>query len=96
MTYRLTVEAEADLIDIWQYTARTWGLAQADTYLADFEACFGGLQGVPGRRWPEIDKRLRSVRCREHVVFWLETGAPLVVAVLHGRMDLMVRLRGRL
>jgi plasmid stabilization system protein ParE len=31
--------AEADLLDIGEYTLRTWGLEQTDRYLSQLEAC---------------------------------------------------------
>lgn len=34
--YRLTPKAEADLEDIWFYTAESWSPAQADRYIDAF------------------------------------------------------------
>jgi toxin ParE1/3/4 len=33
VTYRLSSRAEADLADIWVYSAEQWGIEQADRYL---------------------------------------------------------------
>lgn len=33
MTYRLSRRAEADLAEIWDYSAEQWGVDQADRYL---------------------------------------------------------------
>jgi len=33
MTYRLSARAEADLTDIWLYSAEQWGIDRADHYI---------------------------------------------------------------
>ena len=33
MTYRLSAKAEADLTDIWSYSAEQWGVDRADRYV---------------------------------------------------------------
>ena len=68
---RISVEAEADIDRIADYTTSTWGLRQTNQYLAKLEDGFDLLAQNPGR----------------HVVFYLpEPGGVLVVRVLHQQM----------
>ena len=98
--YVLTVDAEADLREIVRYTRRKWGDAQTRTY-ADklargIELLVGGDQAF--KDMTDLSPGLRMSRCEhQHIFCLLREDAPaLVVAILHERMDLMVRLAARL
>lgn len=41
---RKSTEAEEDLVDIWMYSLREWGIRQADKYLDELEAGFAQLE----------------------------------------------------
>jgi toxin ParE1/3/4 len=97
----ITPLAESDLLGIWNYTADTWGVEQANRYLRDFDACFSAITAgtimakrpLPGR------PRLQSMRCQHHYVFFLtakQSGKPIIIAILHENMDLIARLKERL
>ena len=98
--YRLTPDAEDDLLEIAIYTIRRWGLQQADVYEAALVGCFQTIgQGKEQSSAPITHRpELQVTRCRHHYVFSLrEKNSPaLIVAILHEKMDLMVRLRERL
>ena len=98
--YELTPDAETDLLDIALYTLKTWGLEQTDIYEAALESNFKGIGTGETRTRAVFEHRpeLRVCRCEHHYVFALlrEDEVPLIVAVLHEKMDLMVRLRERL
>lgn len=95
---RLTRAAEADLEDIWLYTFERWGPAKADAYFEEIAACMHAIAdgasrssviaGLPGE--------VRVHRCARHFIFVLNEGRPIVIAILHGRMDLLTRIKGRL
>jgi toxin ParE1/3/4 len=99
-TYDLTPEAKQDVRNIWLYTGEQWGERQADRYIALLEACFRRLAGRRARsktfseRYPQV----QVTRCQQHYVFFLrpEGQKPLIIAVLHGRMDMLTRLGNRL
>ena len=38
---------------------------------------------------------LCSLRCRQHIIFYLDEELPIVIAVFHENMDIMSRLRKR-
>ena len=95
----LTTAAERDLAGVWDYTFDTWGADQADRYLEHLEACCERIAAGEAviQSFPEIDARLGSHHCEHHYIFFLATDdKPIVVAVLHERMDLMTRLQDRL
>jgi len=100
LSYRLTLDAEDDLLGIAIYTIETWGLDQADRYEAALVQCFETIADRSARTRAPIPHRpeLRVCRCEHHYVFALqEEGSPtLILAVFHEKMDLMVRLRERL
>ncbi|MCH9806580.1 MAG: type II toxin-antitoxin system RelE/ParE family toxin [Alphaproteobacteria bacterium] len=97
--YVLTNEAECDIESIWEYTCKKWGPDQADLYLSKRDA---GCEAIAGgkavsRSFADIDPRLNCCHCEHHYVFFLETGdLPIIIAVLHERMDLMKRLVDRM
>ena len=98
--YKLTPDAENDLLKIATYTIETWGLEQADRYGASLEGCFVAIADGSARSRAPLPHRpeLRVYRCQHHYVFaFINEDAPaLIVAVLHEKMDLMSRLRERL
>jgi len=98
--FKLTLDAEHDLLGIAIYTVETWGLAQADRYDADLVRHFEGLGRGDVRTSTPISRRpeLQASRCLHHYVFSLhdEKKAPLILAMLHEKMDLMTRLAERL
>ena len=98
--YRLTPDAEEDLLKIAIYTIETWGLQQADAYEAALESCFQAIGEREAHTSAPITHRpeLQVTRCQHHYVFWLreQNTHALIVAILHEKMDLMVRLRERL
>lgn len=98
--YLLTEAAEADLRSIIRYTANQWGVVQAQRYTAALEQ---GMSRLAVRQGAYSDMSalypaLLMARCEHHYLFCLpRTKAPaLIVAILHERMDLMVRLEDRL
>ncbi|MDR3450619.1 MAG: type II toxin-antitoxin system RelE/ParE family toxin [Alphaproteobacteria bacterium] len=92
---RKTRQVEQDLIDIWLYTAEKWGEAQADKYLRALETRFEEISrgAVPLKILAEA---IRYVRCEHHFIFVLAGKKPVVVTVLHEKMDLLTRLKKRL
>lgn len=98
--YDLTPAARQDVRDIWLYTAEQWGERQADRYTGFLETCCRRIAGKKARsktfseRYPQV----QVTRCQQHYVFFLhpEGQKPLIVAVLHGRMDMLSRIGERL
>ncbi len=99
-TWELTDGADADLVGIARYTIDTWGEEQAGRYASALERHFGAISKKPdqGRIFLSHRPELRATRCEHHYVFHLIRAkqSPLILAVLHERMDLMARLSKRL
>lgn len=98
--YKLTELCEHDLEEIARYTIETWGVDQAKRYQAALEAHFKaiGRGQAQGRVFLNHLPTLISTRCELHVIFSIqrEGTCPLIIAVLHERMDLISRLQDRL
>ena len=81
--------AEDDLLGIADYTVRTWGRAQAVTYLDKLEARCQRLRDSPalGRLCDNVRPGLRRMAQGRHVVFYREErGGILVSRILHQSM----------
>jgi toxin ParE1/3/4 len=88
-TLRFSRRAEADLLNIAEYTLRTWGNGQTALYLNELEACCKRLADSPalGRPCDEIRPGLHRLEHGKHVVFYRqERGGILVSRILHERM----------
>ena len=99
-SFAYALEAQNELADIVRYTARQWGAAQARKYAAQLDAAANDLASGQGvfKAWDDVLEGLRVKAVGSHLVFCVVRPGqlPLVLAVLHQRMDLMVRLKGRL
>ncbi|GFM31285.1 type II toxin-antitoxin system RelE/ParE family toxin [Novosphingobium sp. PY1] len=98
--YVLTAAAEDDLRSIVRYTRKQWGSAQVRSYIAKLEQDIVRLASGQGpfKEMGELYPGLRLVHCEHHYIFCLPRGAEpaLIVAILHERMDLVMRLESRL
>ena len=96
--YRLTRQAAADLQDIYRYTRRTWGAAQAARYASQLQQCFTRLAVRPhtGRKREELQPPgLHSFVQGSHVIFYQpQPYGVLIVRVLHGSQDVGRHLGG--
>jgi toxin ParE1/3/4 len=89
---RITPTAKAHLIDIWLYTANTWGEARADSYLMEIDKKFQTLVANPsiGKSRPEIKNGYHSIPANKHVVFYTITEEYVnIIGILHARMDIL-------
>ncbi len=90
-----TLEAEQDLIEIWRYTTDKWGEAQANKYLHKIESCFEKIsQGIATLKI--LTENIQFIRCEHHYIFVHTAKKPIVIAVLHEKMDILTRLKKRL
>jgi len=91
VTFYLTQEAERDVIDIYLYSAGTFGPAQADAYHDKLDASFRLLADQPymARIRTEIDPPVRVHACGVHIIIYSvqPDESVLIVRVRHGRED---------
>jgi toxin ParE1/3/4 len=94
--YRKTRRADEDLKEIYRYTRRMWGRAQAMRYIRGLEQRFKALAINPlsGITREELQPEgLRSFVHGSHVVFYQQQPyGVLIVRVLHGRQDVRTHL----
>ena len=97
-SYDLTLAAETDLRDIWRYTYKKWGLEQAEKYFDQIEACCEavGDRRARSKTLARLQEGVHIHRCEHHFIVWLIGNRPIIIAILHERMDLMRRLKDRL
>lgn len=91
MTFRLSRQAEEDVIRIYLYTTDTFGIMQADAYHDKLEATFNllGAQPYMARERTEIDPPVRVHPCGSHIIIYTVSGdeSVVVVRVRHGSED---------
>jgi len=91
MTYKLTPEAETDLIEIYVYGFQRFGETQAEQYFSELENCFEVLSQTPliCRQRPEFIPPVRiQHRGRHLVVYVIQDDRILIIRVLHDSMDI--------
>ena len=89
--YSLSLQADEDLQDIYDYTEEYFGTKQAVKYVSEFEAVFQRLIQNPkiGRDRIEIREGLRSYNKGRHVIFYrIQKDHIRIVRLLHDRKDL--------
>ena len=88
--YVLSPAAQADLSEIWDYTARHWGEAQAERYTREIQATCEALGGgnLVGLSAEDIRAGYRKIGVGSHVMYYREREGTLeIVRLLHRRMD---------
>ena len=88
-SYRLSKRAEADLAQIYAYTASHWSVEQANRYIGDIRSTIAGLvEGAKaGRRRADLSEDYLFCMVGSHLTVYRETNLILVVRVLHQAMD---------
>ena len=81
--------AITDIDGIWDYTAETWGLDQADRYTDGIrDACNDLSAGVKHGRAVDVRDGYLKYAVGKHIVFFVRAGDGVaVIRVLHQRMD---------
>ena len=84
------VAAENDLIEIWIYTDKEWGLLQAEHYLDILERGIEAIAKRPerGKQRNALREGYRSARIEHHIIFYTFDEAEIRIRrVLHEAMD---------
>lgn len=97
MRYRLSPAAEADLENIWDFTAQQWSPDQAESYIrAIEERLLGVAHGrIPARSADAV--RMGYLKCAagSHMIYFRREGDEiLVIRILHQAMDVEGQLGG--
>ncbi|MEM9716285.1 MAG: type II toxin-antitoxin system RelE/ParE family toxin [Pseudomonadota bacterium] len=94
----LTAAAEEDLTGIWLYTYETWGFDQAEKYYDQIISCCEAIGSGKARSKSVegLGDNIHVHHCEQHYIFFLPEERPVVLAILHGRMDFIAWLQERL
>ncbi|MFN7102258.1 MAG: type II toxin-antitoxin system RelE/ParE family toxin [Pseudorhizobium sp.] len=87
--FRLTQQADRDLLDIFIYGLEVFGTLQAERYGDGLHACLQLLADNPrmGRLAPALGEQVRRHEHQSHVVLYEEdTYGILVLAIVHSRV----------
>ena len=96
--YRLTPDAQSDLIEIRRYTLAQWGGRQSKKYLSELRQIMSLLSETPkiGKQQPKLGLGFSSFPCSSHVIYYHRHGKQLVVfAILHKSMVPISHLEDR-
>ena len=94
----LSAAAEEDLTGIWLCTYETWGFDQAEKYYDQISSCCEAI-GSGKARSKSVEGLADNIhvhRYEQQYIFLLPNERPIVLAILHGRMDFIARLQERL
>ena len=100
LSYELTPQSEEDLKGIARYTLKQWGKKQSMHYAGILEKSFREIasKAAYSRSFSERYPQVMVSHCEHHYIFYihLDKKPPIIIAVLHERMDMLVRLKNRL
>jgi toxin ParE1/3/4 len=88
--YVLSPRAQADVDEIWTYTADQWGDAQAERYVRDFRRALETIARNPhrGRSCDHIRPGYWKFAVGAHMIFFRRVADGIdVVRILHQSMD---------
>ena len=88
--YRISRQADADLDEIWRYTADTWSPAQAEWYYDQLLESFDRLAAFPrmGRAYTCATPPVRIHPVRQHLVIYTEDAEGItILRILGGAQD---------
>ena len=94
-SYRLTPDAQADLIEIRRYTLEQWGEIQSKKYLSELRQTIRLLSEAPaiGKQRPDIDSD--SFPSASHIIYYTLSEQLIVFGVLHRSMAPLAHLEDR-
>ena len=88
--YRLSEEAKADLIRIYQYGVKRFGMSQADRYFDNFFNCFDMIAGRPFsfESVDQIKTGYRRCVCGSDSIYFRINQETVEIMAVVGRQDL--------
>ena len=88
--FRLSLQADADLAGIADYTIEIFGIEQARRYRDGLQAAFQNLADNPllGQSAGHLALQLRRLEHQSHVIFYMpQDYGVLIVRILHASME---------
>ena len=95
--YFLTHSSTDDINSIWNYTCTVWSESQADKYFDLLLNAFEAIAENPsvGKSYKEIGQGVFGTYVGKHIIMFRINSleAIEIIRVLHGRMDLISRMK---
>ncbi len=99
-SYHLTAQAEEDLKGIARYTLEQWGRKQSIHYASLLGDHFRSIasENILSHTFSVNFPQIKVSHCEHHYIFHIhpDKKQPVIIAVLHERMDMLARLKNRL
>ena len=97
MKYKISIEAQNDIEEIWLYTMEAWSLEQANRYynLILDEIEFISENPKSGKDYNDIRKGYYRAKVKSHYIFYKinqKEEVIEIIRILHQQMDLDSRL----
>ena len=100
LPYKLTPQAEEDIKEIARYTLKQWGKKQSMLYAGMLGNHFRKITAgsAHSRSFSEHYPQVKVSHCEHHYIFYIhpDKKPPVIIAVLHERMDMLARIENRL
>lgn len=97
MGFKISIEAQNDLENIWLYTFETWSIEQANRYIDLIIDEIEYLARYPnaGKDYSNVRKGYFRSRVKSHLIFYrinLKENFVEIIRILHQQMDIENRL----
>ncbi|HMV15758.1 MAG: type II toxin-antitoxin system RelE/ParE family toxin [Chitinophagales bacterium] len=95
MKYKISIEAQKDIENIWLYTFETWSVEQADRYynLILDEIEYIALHPNAGKDYSHVRKGYYRSEIKSHFIFYkINLQVVEIIRILHQQMDIQNRL----
>ena|SRR5690606_22185523 len=96
--YRLTSDAQSDLIKIRQFTLEKWGVEQSKKYLSELRHTLQLIAEKPsvGKSRVDVAPNVMSFPYASHIIYYIAINDQVVIfGVLHKRMVPSMHLSAR-
>ncbi|MGC9386785.1 MAG: type II toxin-antitoxin system RelE/ParE family toxin [Hydrogenovibrio sp.] len=90
MTIEFSPKAKEDLSHIWDYTAKQWGIEQAETYIRNIWQSIESLESNcnHSQNIDFVRSGYRKIQSGSHVIFFKHLPETItVIRILHQKMD---------
>jgi toxin ParE1/3/4 len=91
----ISPKAKADIVEIWDYTARVHGPDAADSYVTEIDRVMilASQYSEIGSDYSDIRQGYRKLRSGSHLIFYIPHDSGIeIIRVLHQQADIPERL----
>ena len=94
--YKLSLQAEQDLLDIFLYGIENWGPRQANNYANELLHCLELIVKNPeiGLDRSDLFEDIKSFAIASHVIFYRNVNSVIEIStILHQKMDIKIKFK---